>query len=112
MAVKPIRIGIAIALVLVLTFAVWKLGEVYGQNGKPSSRAAASVRAAVVRRGTISTSVINIGTVQALNTVLVRARVDGAIEEVLFKEGQIVSRGDVLVKLAHPPFWVVLPSSL
>jgi len=42
--------------------------------------------------------------VQALNTVLVRARVDGAIEEVLFKEGQIVSRGDVLVKLDSLPF--------
>jgi multidrug efflux system membrane fusion protein len=34
----------------------------------------------------------------------VRARVDGAIEAVLFKEGQIVSRGDVLVKLDPLPF--------
>jgi multidrug efflux system membrane fusion protein len=42
--------------------------------------------------------------VQALNTVLVRARVDGAIEQVLFKEGQIVSRGEVLVKLDPLPF--------
>jgi membrane fusion protein, multidrug efflux system len=42
--------------------------------------------------------------VQALNTVLVRARVDNVIEEVLFKEGQIVSRGDVLIKLDPLPF--------
>jgi multidrug efflux system membrane fusion protein len=104
MVLKPARIAAAIALVLVLMFAVWKLGEVYGQNGKSSARPAVSVRVAVVRRGAISTSVTNIGTVQALNTVLVRARVDGAIEQVLFKEGQIVSRGEVLVKLDPLPF--------
>jgi multidrug efflux system membrane fusion protein len=104
MAVKPLRIAVAIALVLVVTFAIWKLGKVYGQNGKPGSPAAAAVRVAVVRRAAISTSVSNIGTVQALNTVLVRARVDGAIEQVLFKEGQIVSRGEVLVKLDPLPF--------
>jgi len=104
MVLKPARIVTAIALVLVLMFAVWKLGEVYGQNGKSSARPAVSVRVAVVRRGAISTSVTNIGTVQALNTVLVRARVDGAIEQVLFKEGQVVSRGEVLVKLDPLPF--------
>jgi multidrug efflux system membrane fusion protein len=104
MAVKPIRLSAAIILALILVFAVWKLGEVYGQQGKPGSPAAVSVRVAAVRRGTIATTVANIGTVQALNTVLVRARVDGAIEAVLFKEGQIVSRGDVLVKLDPLPF--------
>ncbi|MDB6090356.1 MAG: putative efflux rane fusion protein [Gammaproteobacteria bacterium] len=104
MVLKPVRTVAAIALVLVLTFAVWKLGKVYGHSGTPGSPAAASVRVAVVRRAAISTSVTNIGTVQALNTVLVRARVDGAIEQVLFKEGQIVSRGDVLVKLDPLPF--------
>ena len=104
MVLKPARIVTAIALVLVLMFAVWKLGEVYGQNGKSSARPAVSVRVALVRRGAISTSVTNIGTVQALNTVLVRARVDGAIEQVLFKEGQVVSRGEVLVKLDPLPF--------
>jgi multidrug efflux system membrane fusion protein len=104
MVLKPIRIFAAITLVLVLTFAVWKLDKVYGHSGEPGSPAAASVRVAVVRRAAISTSVTNIGTVQALNTVLVRARVDGAIEQVLFKEGQIVSRGDVLVKLDPLPF--------
>jgi membrane fusion protein, multidrug efflux system len=104
MSVKAARIAIALALVLTLVLAAWKLGEVYGQSGKRSSPAATAVRVAVVRRGAISTSITNIGTVQALNTVLVRARVDGAVEEVLFKEGEIVSRGQVLVKLDPLPF--------
>jgi multidrug efflux system membrane fusion protein len=103
MSVKPVRIAVPLALVLVAMFAVWKLGAGYGGNGKRASPAAA-VRVALVRRGAISTSITNIGTVQALNTVLVRARVDGVIEEVLFKEGQLVSRGQVLVKLDPLPF--------
>jgi membrane fusion protein, multidrug efflux system len=102
--VKSIRIAAAIGLVLVVIFAVRKLGAVYGQNAEVNGPPAVSVRVAVVRRGAISTSVTNIGTVQALNTVLVRARVDGAIDQVLYKEGQIVSRGDTLVKLDPLPF--------
>jgi membrane fusion protein, multidrug efflux system len=103
MPVKPVRIVLPLALVLVAMFAIWKLVAGYGADGKQASPAAA-VRVAVVRRGAISTSITNIGTVQALNTVLVRARVDGVIEQVLFKEGQIVSRGQALVKLDPLPF--------
>jgi multidrug efflux system membrane fusion protein len=105
MTVKAARIAVGVPLVALLALGLWRLGALYGATGKPAAPpAGVSVRVAVVRRGTIATTVTNIGTVQALNTVLVRARVDGAIEEVLFKEGQIVSRGDVLVKLDPLPF--------
>ena len=105
MAVKAVRIAVGVPLVALLALGLWRLGALYGATGKPAATpAGVSVRVAVVRRGAIATTVTNIGTVQALNTVLVRARVDGAIEEVLFKEGQIVSRGDVLVKLDPLPF--------
>jgi multidrug efflux system membrane fusion protein len=105
MTVKAVRIAVGIPLVAVLALGLWRLGVLYGATGKPSPLpAGVSVRVAVVRRGTIAATVTNIGTAQALNTVLVRARVDGAIEAVLFKEGQIVSRGDVLVKLDPLPF--------
>src|SRR6202051_2443222 len=105
MAVKIVRVAVAAFFVLLLAFSLWRLGEVYGRARKPAAvSAAVPVRAALARRGAISTSVSSIGTVQAVNTVLVRARVDGAIEQVLFKEGQIVSRGDVLVKLDPLPF--------
>jgi multidrug efflux system membrane fusion protein len=46
----------------------------------------------------------NIATVQAFNTVLVRARVDGQITRVAFQEGAEVSQGDVLVELDRRPF--------
>jgi membrane fusion protein, multidrug efflux system len=105
MTVKAVRIAVGVPLVALSALGLWRLGALYGATGRPAATpAGVSVRVAVVRRGTIATTVTNIGTVQALNTVLVRARVDGAIEEVLFKEGQIVSRGDVLVKLDPLPF--------
>ncbi len=105
MTVKTARIAVGVPLVALLALGLWRLGALYGATGKPAAPpAGGSVRVAVVRRGTIATTITNIGTVQALNTLLVRARVDGAIEEVLFKEGQVVSRGDVLVKLDPLPF--------
>lgn len=104
MVVKPGRVSVGIVVVIGLMFAAWKLGKVYGEEDKRSLPAAVSVRVATVRRGAITTSVTNIGTVQALNTVLVRPRVDGVIDRVLFKEGQIVSQGEILVKLDPLPF--------
>src|SRR5882762_271746 len=105
MTAKAVRIAIGVPLAGLLALALWKLDVLYGATGKaPAALAGVSVRVAAARRGAISTTITNIGTVQALNTVLVRARVDGVIEEVLFKEGQIVSRGDVLVKLDPLPF--------
>jgi multidrug efflux system membrane fusion protein len=40
-----------------------------------------------------------VGTTKALNTVTVKAQVDGKLIEVAFKEGQDVKRGDVLARI-------------
>jgi multidrug efflux system membrane fusion protein len=49
-----------------------------------------------------------LGTVQAYNTVVVRSRIDGQIEKVAFKEGQIVSAGDILVQIDARPYQAAL----
>ena len=49
-----------------------------------------------------------IGTVQAYNSVLVRARVDGQLEKVAFTEGQDVKANDVLAVIDQRPFAAVL----
>jgi membrane fusion protein, multidrug efflux system len=49
-----------------------------------------------------------LGTVQAFNTVLVRTRVDGQIEKIAFKEGQMVQAGDLLVQIDGRPFQAAL----
>jgi multidrug efflux system membrane fusion protein len=45
-----------------------------------------------------------LGTIQALNTVTVRARVEGEIQKVAFEEGKEVKKGDLLVQIDPAPF--------
>ncbi|MEY2491620.1 MAG: rane fusion protein multidrug efflux system [Verrucomicrobiota bacterium] len=49
-----------------------------------------------------------LGTVQAFNTVAVRARVDGELQKVSFTEGQDVKAGDVLAVVDPRPFQAAL----
>jgi multidrug efflux system membrane fusion protein len=50
-------------------------------------------------RGDVPVMLSGIGTVQALNTVQLRSRVDGAIDQVNFTEGQKVMKDDVLATI-------------
>jgi membrane fusion protein, multidrug efflux system len=49
-----------------------------------------------------------LGTVQAVNTVTVRSRVDGQLQSLHFREGQDVRAGDVLARLDPRPFEAAL----
>jgi multidrug efflux system membrane fusion protein len=62
------------------------------------------VQVARVTRQDVKVTLRNIGTVQALNTVLVRARVDGTLDRVDFTEGQEVKAGDLLAQIDPRPF--------
>ena len=49
-----------------------------------------------------------IGTVQAFQSVVIRARVDGTLDRILFTEGQRVKPGDVLAQLDPRPYQAIL----
>ena len=49
-----------------------------------------------------------LGTVQAYNTVQVRTRIDGQIDKVAFREGQMVHKGDLLVQIDPRPYQATL----
>ena len=53
-----------------------------------------------------------IGTVQAFQSVLVRARVDGTLDAVQFTEGQLVKPGAVLAQLDPRPYQAILDQAL
>ena len=53
-----------------------------------------------------------IGTVQALNSVLIRSRVDGTLMQVPVKEGQEVKAGDVVAVIDPRPFKAALDQAM
>ncbi len=54
----------------------------------------------------------NIGSVQGMQTALIRSRVDGTLEQVFFIEGQEVQRGDKLAQIDPRPYQAVLDQAL
>ena len=57
------------------------------------------VTVAIVQKDTVPVYREGIGNVQALNTVTVRAQIDGRLMSVDFAEGQEVRKGDVLARI-------------
>src|SRR4051812_42466017 len=69
------------------------------------------VTSAQVVPRTVALSLVGIGTVQANNTVTIRARVDGELMNVAFTEGQDVKKGDVLAQIDPRPFQAALDNA-
>jgi multidrug efflux system membrane fusion protein len=78
------------------------------QKSAPPARAAVPVTIAPVAKTDFPVYLNGLGTVQGFNTVVVRTRVDGQIDEVAFKEGQLVNQGDLLVEIDPRPYRATL----
>src|SRR4029077_780790 len=66
------------------------------------------VTIAPVEKADFPVYLTGLGVVQGFNTVLVRTRVDGQIDKVAFKEGQLVNQGDLLVEIDPRPYQATL----
>jgi multidrug efflux system membrane fusion protein len=66
------------------------------------------VQLATVERADFPVYLGGLGTVQGFNTVVVRTRVDGQIDKIAFKEGQLVNAGDLLAHIDPRPFQAAL----
>src|SRR4030081_318362 len=78
------------------------------QKSAASTRPAVPVTIAPVVKADFPVYLNSLGTVQGFNTVVVRTRVDGQIDKIAFKEGQLVNQGDLLVEIDPRPFQAVL----
>ncbi|MBK5274556.1 MAG: MdtA/MuxA family multidrug efflux RND transporter periplasmic adaptor subunit [Desulfuromonadales bacterium] len=75
--------------------------------GKGASQATPVV-AVLARKNDVGVYLTGLGNVTALNTVSVKSRVDGQLMEVRFREGQTVSKGDLLAMIDPRPSQVLL----
>jgi membrane fusion protein, multidrug efflux system len=101
----PIRLAGIVLAVACAGFIVWRFGPLTGAAPTPKEPAREKIPVITVaaERRDAPVFLSAIATVQAFNTVLVRARVDGEIRRVAFSEGTNVKRGDVLVELDPRP---------
>ena len=77
-------------------------------KGKDSTTSAISVGVTAVRKRDVPFYLTGLGNVTAFNTVTVHSRVDGQIMQVLFREGQFVHQGDLLIEIDPRPYQVAL----
>jgi membrane fusion protein, multidrug efflux system len=83
-----------------------------GQPSRTAGPAPIVVTVTPVKRADFPIVLQSIGQVQAFNTVLVRARVDGQIMKIAFKEGQMVKQGDLLAQIDARPFRAALDQAV
>src|SRR6202163_918536 len=60
------------------------------------------------RRADVPIFLAGLGTVQAVNSVLIKSRVEGQIVKIAFEDRKDVHAGDVLVEIVRPPFEAAL----
>src|SRR5271166_3860474 len=83
-------------------------GQGQAANQGQAGSAPIAVSVTPVGRADFPLVLEGLGQVQAFNTVLVRARVDGQIDKIAFNEGQMVKAGDLLARIDPRPFQAAL----
>jgi multidrug efflux system membrane fusion protein len=104
-------IGVTVAAGIVAA-GVWGVrGRAEAERPRPPS-AAVPVHAEPAASADVPLVLTGLGAVQAYNTVTVHVRVDGELQQVLFREGQTVRAGDVLARIDPRQFQAALDQAI
>ena len=95
--------GIALA-----AFLIYRLRASAAEPREAPAPRAVPVQVAKVEKRDLPIWLEGLGSVTAWQQVTVRTQVDGRLDQVLFQEGHIVHRGDVLAQIDPRPFEVQL----
>ena len=112
---RTIRWILPIAAVAVAGYFGWQRFHGPDPAAETAQKPAASLRStavpvsiAPVVKADFPVYLSGLGTVQGFNTVVVRTRVDGQVDKIAFKEGQLVNQGDLLAQIDPRPFGAAL----
>lgn len=82
------------------------------QKSAATPRPAVPVSVMSVKSSRYEVQLEGLGSVQPINTVLIKSRVDGQIEQVFFKEGEMVKEGELLLRIDPRPYKAALDGAL
>src|SRR5713101_3620444 len=100
--------GVGLLVVAVVLFAYFGTEILANERKAPKGPSAIPVSITPVLQEVVPFRLLAIGNVEAYSTVALKARVDGQIVEVGFKEGEEVPRGRVLFKIDPRPYQATL----
>ncbi|MGA7202947.1 MAG: biotin/lipoyl-binding protein, partial [Candidatus Cybelea sp.] len=85
----------------------------HSESGNAANVAAppAVVRVTTLRRATVPITADYQGTLGSIESVQIRARVEGTLDRVAFKEGRLVHKGDLIFELQHDAYAAALQSA-
>ncbi len=97
---------VVVCIVAAGAYAIWATTSGMRSGTKVSKAAAPAIPVVVAeaKKTDFHVYISGLGSVTPLNTIVVRTRVDGELVEVLFREGQIVSGGELLARIDPRPF--------
>ena len=111
----PTRRRVLIAGALLVALAVGGVAayfstDIRAKEGRKAAKGPPAVPVSVVRatQETVPVRLTAIGNVEAFLTVAIKARVDGQIVTVNFREGEAVTKGDVLFRIDPRPYQAAL----
>jgi membrane fusion protein, multidrug efflux system len=112
---KKIIFGVT-ALLLAGVAGLWMFHQPADDGAQPAGKKPGfgsdartmPVQAATARAGDIDVYINALGTVTARNTATVKTRVNGLLDRIIFRDGQIVNEGAVLAQIDPRPFQVIL----
>ncbi|MFO7984478.1 MAG: efflux RND transporter periplasmic adaptor subunit [Desulfatiglandaceae bacterium] len=104
---RPVFAGIL--WVLFMGLASFLLTESHGQGPEPPSQGGPAQPPTLVKVVKITEKDVNppeefVGRIEAIQTVDLRAQVSGYLQEVVFKEGELVKAGEVLYQIEKAPY--------
>jgi membrane fusion protein, multidrug efflux system len=102
---RPLAVALAVVVVLL---AAWGLYRLLRPHPAPPPVPPVVVSTATARTQEVDIGLTGVGTVQAMATVTVKARVDGQLDSVGFVEGQDVKAGQVLARIDPRTFQATL----